>query len=235
MDGKEIYRKEKDKPLAPEIEHIYPDYSLYGITDTAYGFLTRGCPRGCDFCHVKNKEGQSSYKVAGLQEFWRGQKNICLCDPNILACKDRVELLKQLADSKAYVDFNQGIDIRLVTDEVIELLKEIKIRRIHFAYDRWQDKEIIESKLRAFMEKTGYNHTKVSCYMLTNFDTTIEQDLHRVYFLRDIDIQPYVMIYDKEHSESIYKKMQRWCNPFIFWITPRFEDYKQETKRKRGR
>lgn len=235
VDGKEIYRKEKDKPLAPEIEHIYPDYSLYGITDTAYGFLTRGCPRGCDFCHVKNKEGQNSYKVADLQEFWNGQKNICLCDPNILACKDRVELLKQLADSKAYVDFNQGIDIRLVTDEVIELLKEIKIRRIHFAYDRWQDKEIIEPKLRAFMEKTGYNHTKVSCYMLTNFDTTIEQDLHRVYFLRDIDIQPYVMIYDKEHSESIYKKMQRWCNPFIFWITPRFEDYKQETKRKRGR
>ena len=35
--------------LPEEIEHIYPDYGLYGITDTAYGYLTRGCPRGCSF------------------------------------------------------------------------------------------------------------------------------------------------------------------------------------------
>ena len=45
VDGKEVYDRTKDKPLPPEIEHIYPDYSIYGITDTAYGFLTRGCPR----------------------------------------------------------------------------------------------------------------------------------------------------------------------------------------------
>lgn len=70
------------------IEHIYPDYSIYpeATKNTAYGFLTRGCPRDCKFCHVAAKEGKRSIKVADLSEFWNGQKNIVLCDPNILAC-----------------------------------------------------------------------------------------------------------------------------------------------------
>ena len=236
VDGKEIYDKELDKPLPQEIEHSYPDYSIYGITDTAYGFLTRGCPRGCDFCHVKAKEGACSYKVADLAEFWSGQKNICLCDANILASPDRLELLQQLADSGAVVDFNQGLDIRLLTDDALEILKNIKLKRIHFAYDRWQDKDIIEPRLKAFCEKTSYNRTQVSCYVLTNFDTTLEQDMHRIQFLRELQIQPYVMIYDKEHCQKIYKDLQRWCNPFIFWNTPTFEEYKPNTnlRRKRG-
>lgn len=72
--GGETYRQEDDKPLPYEVEHTCPDYSLYGIKDTAYGFLTRGCPRGCDFCIVAKKEGQCSHKVADLSEFWGGAK-----------------------------------------------------------------------------------------------------------------------------------------------------------------
>jgi len=67
--GKEVYCKSKDPTLKYEVEHIYPDYSLYGITDTAYGFLTRGCPRGCGFCHVAAKEGRLVERVASLDEF----------------------------------------------------------------------------------------------------------------------------------------------------------------------
>ena len=95
--------------LPYEIEHIYPDYSLYPelTKNTAYGFLTRGCPRACDFCIVAEKEGRRSYKVADLSEFWDGQKYIKLLDPNILACKEHLNLLQQLVDSKAYVDFTQ--------------------------------------------------------------------------------------------------------------------------------
>ena len=230
VDGKEIFDKTKDKELPYEIEHIYPDYSLYPelTKDTAYGFLTRGCPRGCGFCHVESKEGRCSRKVADLSEFWRGQKNIVLCDPNILACKDHMELLQQLVDSKAKVNFNQGLDIRLVNDRNMELLKQIRLESIHFAFDRWQDKDIIEPKLRQFAEKTGYNKDRgrVMVYILVNFDTTIEQDIYRIQLCRELKFAPYPMIYDKEHANPIFRKMQRWCNNFIFWSTPTFEDYK---------
>ena len=229
VDGKEIYHKENDKPLSPEIEHIYPDYSLYPdmTKNTAYGFLTRGCPRGCGFCHVEAKEGKCSYKVADLSEFWRGQKKIVLCDPNILACPDHPELLQQLIDSKAKVEFNQGLDIRLVTDKNLELLRQIRLDQVHFAFDRWQDKDIIEPRLRKFIEKTGFNRSKgrVTVFILTNFDTTIEQDLYRIQLCRELNISPYPMIYDKEHADPIYKKIQRWCNNFIFWKVPTFEEY----------
>lgn len=230
IDGKEVYDKSVDKDLPEEIEHIYPDYSLYPneTKDTAYGFLTRGCPRGCGFCHVEAKEGRCSYKVANLSEFWQGQKQIILCDPNILACKDHMELLEQLRDSKARVEFNQGLDIRLINDRNLELLRQIKLDKIHFAFDRWQDKDIIEPKLRTFIEKTGYSRSKgrVMVYILVNFDTTIEQDLYRIQLCRELNIAPYPMIYDKEHADPIYRKLQRWCNNFVFWVTPNFEDYK---------
>ena len=226
-DGREQYDKTKDNPLPEEVEHIYPDYSIYGITDTAYGFLTRGCPRGCDFCHVAGKEGRCSYKVADLSEFWNGQKNIVLCDPNILACPDHMDLLQQLVDSKAKVEFNQGIDIRLVNDKNLDLLRQIRLQNIHVAFDRYQDKHIIEPRLRDFVSKTGFNKDKghMLCYILVNFDTTLAQDIERIQLCRELRISPYPMIYDKEHCDPIYKKLQRWCNNFIFWKVPTFEEY----------
>lgn len=231
VDGKEIYHSEYDKPLPSEVEHIYPDYSLYPeeTKDTAYGFLTRGCPRGCGFCHVKAKEGCASRKVADLSEFWRGQKHIVLCDPNILACKDHMELLEQLAQSKAWVEFNQGLDIRMVNDRNMEVLRRIKLDGIHFAFDRWQDKDIIEPKLRDFAQKTGYNKNRgrVMVYILVNYDTTLEQDIYRIQLCRELRFAPYPMIYDKEHADKVYRQLQRWCNNFIFWKCETFEEYRR--------
>ena len=236
IDGKEVFDKSKDKDLPDEIEHIYPDYSLYPelTKDTAYGFLTRGCPRGCDFCHVKCKEGKRSYKVADLSEFWRGQKNIVLCDPNILACPEHLDLLQQLVDSKAKVNINQGLDIRLVTDKNLELIKQIRLQSIHLAFDRWQDKDIIEPRMRAFKEKTGFNRSKgkVVVYILTNFDTTLEQDIYRIQLCRELNFSPYPMIYDKEHADPIYRKLQRWCSNFIFWSVPTFDEYLKHIENK---
>ena len=232
VDGKEVFDQSKNKELPYEIEHIYPDYSLYPqyTQDTAYGFLTRGCPRGCDFCIVEKKEGRCSVKVADLSEFWRGQKKIVICDPNILACKDWKELLQQLIDARAEVDFNQGLDIRMMTEEKIEMLDQIRIKQIHFAWDRYEDKDKVLPKFRLFKEKS---RKKVSShdtivYTIVNFSTTLEQDLERIYTLREMGYWPYVMIYDKEHSDRIYKDLARWVNNRIIFATcKRFEDYKQ--------
>lgn len=224
-----MFDQTKDKNLPDEIEHIYPDYSLYPhlTKDTAYGFLTRGCPRQCGFCHTSVKDGTVSKKVADLDEFWNGQKNIVLLDQNILACKDKIDLLEQLAKSKANVTFNGGLDVRLVTGEVLELLKQIKVKTIHFAWDDYKQKDIIIDRLMFVHENSKWNRQKVSVYVLTNFDTTWEQDIERVEFIgRVVDFQPYVMIYNKPKANIKYKYLQRYAQPRIFWKLNSFDDYK---------
>ena len=234
VNGKEIYNKSLDTPLPDEIEHMYPDYSIYNITDTAYGFLSRGCPRGCSFCHVEAKEGRKSYKVADLSEFWSGQKNIVLCDPNILACRDWKDLLQQLIDSKAWIDINQGLDIRLMTTEKAEMIKQMNVKELHFAWDRYEDKDIIVPKFQEFKQITKLDIRKLIVYVLCNYDTTIEQDLERIYTLRELGYWAYVMLYDKEHIPRghTYKKLQRWVNNrFIFAKCKTFEDYIEGMKK----
>lgn len=121
--------------LPDAVEHIMPDYDLYHWfpQNTAYGFLTRGCPRHCGFCIVGDKEGLQSRQVADLSEFWNGQEVIKLLDPNLLACRDRETLLQQLIVSKAQVDFTQGLDIRMIDRDVVRLINRMKIKRLHFA------------------------------------------------------------------------------------------------------
>ena len=217
-----------DNKLPDEIEHIYPDYSLYPelTKDTAYGFLTRGCPRGCEFCIVAKKEGRKSYKVADLSEFWNGQKHIKLLDPNLLACKQHIELLEQLVDSRAYVDFTQGLDIRLTNEQNIELINKIKLKEIHFAWDNPKDnlKPYFE-RYKALAKHKPHGHYG-TVYCLTNFGSTMEDNLYRIYTLRDMGFNPYVMIYDKPNAPKEIRYLQRWCNnKIIFRSCSRFEDY----------
>lgn len=231
-DGVERYDKSKDSPLPYDIEHIMPDYSLYR-TDTAYGFLSRGCPRGCAFCHVKAKEGCRAYKVADLGEFWNGQKEICLCDPNILACPDWRDLLDQLAKSGASVDFNQGLDIRLMTEEKAKALAKVRTKRIHFAFDRYEDKDIILPRLRTFKEHTKINTRKMTVYVLCGFDTTLEQDLERIYAIRELGFSPYVMIYNRQRldRDDPLRILANWVNNrIVFWSCDRFENYRRGNK-----
>lgn len=232
IDGKETFNPDKNVCLSEEIEHIYPDYSLYPkYTDTAFGFLSRGCPRGCDFCHVPKKEGRCSRKVADLSEFWRGQKKIVLCDPNILACTEWEELLQQLIDSKAHVNFNQGLDIRMMTDRKAEMLSQIKIDSIYFAWDRFSDKDMIQPKFLKFREVSKIRQKDLQVYVLCGFKSreVTDEDLYRISWLRDNGYAPYVMLYDKDHIPKGHdlRKLQRWVNNrFIFWTCPTFEEYK---------
>lgn len=220
------------EPLTEEIEHIYPDYSLYPkeCKDTAFGFLSRGCPRNCEFCIVGKKEGLKSRKVADLSEFWKGQKNIVLLDPNPIACREWKDILQQLIDSGAWVDFSQGVDIRLMTEEKAEMIRQVKTKNIHFAWDKYEDKNIIIPKFKMFKDLTGWDKRKLTVYVLTNFDTTTEQDLERIYTLRDLGYWPYVMIYNKQYTKTsdTVRRIQRWVNMrAVFESTPRFEDYKR--------
>ena len=236
-NGKEIFHKELNHNLPKEIEHIYPDYSLYPeqTKDTAYGFLTRGCPRGCSFCIVKDKEGLCSRKVADLSEFWSGQKNIELLDPNLLASKEWEELLRQLIDSKAMVNFNQGLDIRMMNDRKAEMLSQIPIKAIHFAWDRYEDKDLIQPKFKIFREKSKVNphDLQVYCIVGDKERRVLDSDLERIYWLRENGYAPYVMIYEKYALPKGHEllKLQRWVNNrFIFWSTATFEEYLRSGK-----
>ena len=228
-NGKEVYHKDRDKDLPYEIEHIYPDYSLYPelTKDKAYGFLTRGCCNNCSFCIVSQKEGMCSHKVADLSEWWRGQKEIILLDANILACKDRVSLLQQLIDSGKTVDFTQGLDARFVTPKIAEMLKKVKIKYVHFAFDFMKNEKRIIEGLKTFKKITNISTDKAIVYMLTNYDTTIEEDMYRLKSIKECGYLPDVRIYRKSSlpQHHILRDMQRWCNNRFLYKSTDFLDY----------
>lgn len=219
-----------DNNLPYEMEHIYPDYSLYPTltNDTAYGFLTRGCQRACHFCVVAKKEGRRAVKVADLSEWWRGQKHIKLLDPNLLACKDHINLLTQLEQSGAYVDFTQGLDCRLLTVENIAAINRVKLKEIHFAWDYMKESKAVLRGLRLYAElaKRRPHGQFATVYCLVNYDTTMDENLHRIYTLRDMGYDPYVMVFDKPNAPKEIKRLQRWCNNrVIFKSCQNFEEY----------
>ena len=212
--------------LPDEVERCYPDYGLYGITDTAYGYLSRGCPRGCSFCIVGDKEGRQSKKVADLRDWWDGQKHIKLLDPNITACPDFFDLMGQLAESRAYVDFTQGLDIRLMTEKKAEAINKTKCKMIHFAWDDPSD-EITPKKLKEYASVWKFGDRNRRVYILTNYNSTHEEDVYRVEKVRELGYDPYVMIYEKWNAPKKTRQLQRYANnKFIFWSTKIFAEYK---------
>lgn len=226
-DGKEVYRKKENGDLPPEIEHIYPDYSLYPeyTKNTAYGFLTRGCPNNCPFCIVSKKEGIKTVKVANLSEFWNGQKNIKLLDANLLACKSKKELLQQLIDSGAAVDFTQGLDARFITEDIAKMLNEIKTKCAHFAFDFMKNEKKILQGLENYKKICNPRDSQAVVYVLTNFDTTIEQDLYRVQKIRELGFMPDIRIYRKTTAPRVVRDLQHWCNNRILYRSCEFLDF----------
>lgn len=209
--------------LPEEIEHIYPDYSIYNYKN-ALGFLTRGCPRGCPFCIVSEKEGRRSVQVGGVSEFFRDQNEIVLLDPNITAAKECEKLFDELIATEKYINFTQGLDVRLLTDKEADQLNRMKLERLHFAWDNYEFKTY--EKLKEVRGWLDYNSRRLRVYVLTNYNTTIAQDLERIYKLRELDYDPYVMIYDKPNAPRELIKIQRWVNAKFIWrAVERFDDY----------
>lgn len=224
-DGKEHFDKANHKNLPPEIEKMFPDYSIYPQFDFAVSMTSRGCPRGCSFCHVAAKEGRCSIKVADVSDFWNGQKHIEVLDPNITACRDKRDLMKQYIETDALLDFTQGLDIRLLNDDDIADINKMRLRTLHFAWDNPEDD--LEDKFKNFAKGFRRKSNIGMVYCLTNYNSTLEQDLYRIYTLRDMGYDPYVMIYNKPNAPHTIKRLQRWCNnKFIFKTCRKFEDYK---------
>lgn len=224
-DGKEHFDQSKNSLLPEEIEKMFPDYSIYPQFDFAVCMTSRGCPRGCSFCHVAAKEGRCSVKVADVKDFWNGQKEIKVLDPNITACREKRDLMKQYRETGAWIDFTQGIDIRMTNEADIEDLNNMKIKRLHFAWDNPEDK--LEEKFRMFSEQFRIKDPRRKIvYVLTNYNSTMEENLYRIYTLRDLGYDPDVRIYDKPHAPKEIRDLQRWCNNrIIFKTVKKFEDY----------
>ena len=219
-----------ENKLPVQIESMCPDYSLYPelTKGKAYGFLTRGCPNNCPFCIVCTKEGRKSCKVADLGQWYHGQNEVVLMDPNLLACRDHMELLGQLAKSRALVDINQGLDARLLTEDNIAALRELRIKEVHFAWDLMDREKAVLSGLNLWMRhgKRDRHGAWGTVYVLTNFNTTMEENLYRIYKMDEMGFDPYVMVYDKPNAPKEIRWLQRWCNnKLIFKSTKRFEDY----------
>jgi len=224
-DGKEHFDQSKNTALPADIEKMFPDYSIYPQFKFAVSMTSRGCPRGCSFCHVAAKEGRCAVKVADVKDFWSGQKEIKVLDPNITACKDKRDLLRQYRETNAWIDFTQGIDIRLTNEDDITDFNQMKIKRLHFAWDN--PKDDLKEKFRQFSEMFRIkDRRRKTVYCLTNFNSTMEENLYRIYTLKDLGYDPYVMIYDKPHAPREIRLLQRWCNnKYLLQSCPRFEDF----------
>ena len=139
-----------------------------------------------------------------------------------------MELLKQLIESKAMIDVNQGFDCRLLTKENIDAINQLKLKDIHFAWDYMKESETVLRGLRLYTELAARRpHGKyATVYILVNYDTTMDENLYRIYTLRDMGYDPYVMIYDKPHAPREVRMLQRWCNNRrIFRSEPDFFNY----------
>ncbi|MGN1216734.1 MAG: radical SAM protein, partial [Phocaeicola sp.] len=106
----------------------YPDYSIYPSIGkkTAYGFITRGCPNKCKWCIVPEKEGNVKPYMDVEDIAFDGRTNLILMDNNILASDYGIKQIEKIVDRKYRVDFNQGLDARLVTDGIADLISKVR-------------------------------------------------------------------------------------------------------------
>lgn len=212
--------------LPDEIENEIPDYSLYGITDTAYGFLTRGCIHSCKWCVVPKKEGTIK-PYRDIEEIIQGRKKAVLMDNNILASDFGLQQIEKIVKLGIAVDFNQGMDARLVTKDIAKLLSKVKwIRSVRFACD---SDSMITPVLKAMklLEKYGVGRWRFDNYLLLNGD--IESAYRRATELRNygssINPQPYRDFENNNKIPQWQKDFARYGNRKQLYKSTDFKNY----------
>jgi len=212
-----------DIELPKEIDKMKPDYSIYKER-YSINFTTRGCPNKCKWCIVGEKEGHKVVPYQKIEQFHDPKhKKVVLLDNNILALKDWFrENMGYVKKHNLKVDFNQGLDIRLVDEEIIEILKSVNYHELRFAWDSMEVSKIVKKKLK-LIEKHFHHEIHVyhaiTFYILVECDTNIVEDLERVHYLRERNIPSYIMPYQKIYKkqpdpvrQKHTKSLERYCN-----------------------
>lgn len=208
--------------LPDEIEHILPDYYLYGL-DFSMGFTSRGCLRNCEFCAVPTKEGPIR-DHAPISEFHNIDfKKLMLLDNNFLASPRWRENLREIKRLGVKVNFNQGLDIRLMTEEIANLLVELKVndwhfrkRALHFAFDDPRFEKYVRDGV-ALLVDAGFTPSSLMFYVLVGFNTTKEQDIERVRILKELGVKPFIMPYNQSTDP--------WIRHFARYINGRWHEF----------
>lgn len=214
--------------LPYKLEHTRPDYSLYGL-DYSMGFTSRGCIRNCGFCIIPQKEGYIK-DHAPISEFHDPtHKKIMLLDNNFLASPEMAANFDYILKNDLKVNFNQGLDIRLVTEDIAQVLNDIKYysrsfktRGLHFAFDDWRYREHVEEGIKTLIE-AGINPRHLMFYVLIGYNSTPENDKLRVDLLKSYGVKPYIMTYNQ--NETLWSKnFERYINGRYHEFVP-FEKY----------
>lgn len=202
--------------LPPEIDDMFPDYSLYPDCDYAIGYITRGCPNNCRWCVVPRKEGAIKPYRTWEQLVRPDTDKLVLMDNNILACDYGVEQLESLIDSGYRIDLNQGMDARLVTDEIAEILSKLKwIKYLRFSCDTTAQIEHIQ-KTAEMLGKHGIKPYRLFIYLLVTEDLdNAEYRVEQLKKLRGITI--YAQAERKLDGKSEPNALQmEFCQRYVY-------------------
>jgi len=210
-----------------DLDSIMPDYDLLGCT-YAMGRVTRGCPRACDFCMVKDSDGTRPRQVAEVSDWYAGQGVIRLMDDNLAAIPD--VFMQTCADLKATGAkvIWEALDVRLLTDEMCAALVSVKRQTsIKFAWDKLADEADVLAGLRR-MKRAYPSMHDVMVYVLTNYGTTQAEDEYRCETLRGMGIAPFVMIYDKANAPDLTRRYARYVNRKELFKSCTFAEFAKE-------
>lgn len=197
--------------LPNEIDRLQPDYSIYpGIpSDTAYGFLTRGCPNKCPWCVVPRKEGRIRPYMDVEEIAVDGRNKLILMDNNILAAGDyAIEQFEKIIKNGYRVDFNQALDARLIDERFAKLLAQIKWldRRIRFGCDTHGQIAHCERAI-AMINSHGYRG-EYFLYTMIGGKSDFRESYERVHYWwrRNRECR-------EKHIPNIYPYAQPYRNP----------------------
>lgn len=214
------------KNLPAEVDLMMPDYSLYPEWQSDLGFTTRGCDRGCYFCVVTRKEGRFHIHQHPEEFHDPKHKSIVLMDNNILWDKDWFfEVTDWIIANEMKVDFNQGLDIRLMDRDIARRIKELKPLKLwHFAFDSMDYRDDVLTGIRTLKEAGVNIRNSANWYVYLHDDSHFEDALERCNILRAENALPYIMVNREAVRTQRMTDLKRWTRPQIFFSTD-FEGY----------